>query len=585
MTKPVVPTPQVPAKPKKSNRKRLYNLHAWVGFHLAVIMSLVLFTGTFATISQELDWLANPAMRVSPDSEKVSMQAMVEAVQKAHPDHTIMGIAPGEGDYFAYGVSVVDADGIGKVEYVDQWRGEVTGEGSIFNIKYFFRQLHRYLFLPAPIGLTIVSSMAIILSISLYTGLKTSRNWRTLMTRIRFAKGARTAIGDAHKAAGLWSIWFFLLMIITGFWYYAEFLGDGFEPEYPQYSEARAAEMGDVLVDPQPDAVLAATRAAYPELEITSISFGGIAGRMATMVNGTVGNPIVRERANRVYLDPVSLDVIHVARDRDLGWVQWLNQIADPLHFGNFGGLAVKLIWFTFGLFMTGLSISGVWLTWRRLKSRGATRMQLASLPFLILAGVVGSITYAATKLPVFSGMELMAPAWFVVGIWIGGLSLIGSLLFYRRLNRADHKRLTFLNTLYALLILVGGGGAVHATIIQQPFAGVEERFMGQQVAGPLSNELFLATDDNGAFNGPARFVLRGIDGRPNVKSMSVWLLQDDQYLTPEDEAEEHRFNLRLLAQPVFVSLDRQELASATKLRVSYEMWSGTNHSVTWDLN
>ena len=63
---------QTDAKPrkKKSARRRLYDLHTWVGFHLAVIMAVVLFTGTFATVSNELDWLTQHDMRVSPDGEK-----------------------------------------------------------------------------------------------------------------------------------------------------------------------------------------------------------------------------------------------------------------------------------------------------------------------------------------------------------------------------------------------------------------------------------------------------------------------------------------------------------------------------------
>ena len=571
-------------KKKRTKRQKLYYLHAWVGFHLAVIMTVVLFTGTFATISQELDWLANPAMRVTPDGDQVPWQTMINAVRAHDPAATIVAIGPGEGDHFAYNVVGYDGEGIAKITFVDQWTGEVTGHGGIFNIKRFFRDLHRYLFLPSSIGLTIVSSMAIILSISLYTGLKTSRNWRTLMTRIRFSRGARAAIGDAHKAAGLWSIWFFLLMISTGLWYYAEFLGTGFEPIYPSVSEERMASIPDVLVDPQMPAILAAAKAAYPELQISYVSYGAIAGPGPTIVGGKAGNPIVRERANAVFLDPVSLEVIHVARDRDLGWLQWLNQIVDPLHFGNFGGLPVKLIWFTFGLFMTGLSISGVWLTWRRLKSRGASRMQLAVLPILLLAGVCGSLSYMVVNLPFQSGIDLFAPGWFVVGLWLGGLALIGLWFMIKRLRRPDRKRLTVLNAIYSILILATGGSAVHATVLQQPFAKPVEQALGKRIAGPIAADLFLATESDGDLSGAARIIITGLGGRLNLKAMSVRLKDGSRYLGDEDDATKRNLSLRLHAQPVYFELPGQKVSTATDIEVIFEMNSGKEHAMIWPL-
>lgn len=569
-------------KKKKSQRKKLYELHTWVGFHLAVIMTVVLFTGTFATISQELDWLANPAMRVVPDADKVSLEAMIDAVEADDPTATVVGISPGVGDHFAYKVRVFRAEGVVNTTLVNQWTGEVTGEASFFDIKYFFRQLHRYLFLPAWLGLTIVSSMAIILSISLYTGLKTSRNWRTLMTRIRFSKGARTAIGDAHKAAGLWSIWFFVLMISTGLWYYAEFLGTDFEPSRANITEERLAEMGDVIVDPNVTDIVNAAQAAYPDLQITDVSFGGVSGLTTTMVDGTVGNPIVRTRANRVFLDPASLEVMQINRDRDFGWVQWLNQIADPLHFGNFGGLPVKLIWFTFGLFMTGLSISGVWLTWRRLKSRGASRVQLSILPVLLLAGISGSLSYMAINLPFQSGVDLYAPAWFVLGLWLGGLALIGLWFMIKRLKRSDRKRLTFLNVFYGILIIAAGGSAVHATVLQQPFAPPVEQTLGTRLAGPFEATLFLATNPLSELTGVARMVISGVGGRPNIQALSVQLKEGERYTIAEQDAATHKFRSRLRVQPVYFELPAAKLSSASHIVVEFEMASGTVHSLEW---
>ena len=455
-----------PKTKKKSARRQLYDLHTWVGFHLAVIVVVVLFTGTFATISNELDWLTQHDMRVSPDGSEVSWQEMLDAVKVYDPHVTIVGIEKMQGDHFAYRVRIFDEQSTLGFIHVNQWTGEVTGETPYFTIQRFFRDLHRYLFLPKVFGLTIICSMAIVLGISLYTGLKTARNWRTLMTRIRFSKGARTAIGDAHKAAGLWSIWFFVLMIATGLWYYAEFLGKDFEPGQPAALENMAARTSDVLVDPPVAEIIRVAETAYPGLNIKAVSFG-FTGNPVITVSGSTGNPIVRNRANAVYIDPVTLEALHVRRSRDLPPVQWINQIVDPLHFGSFAGLPAKLIWFVFGLFMTGLSVSGVWLTWRRLKSRGVSRMQIAVLPVLVISSLFGSFSFTRSKLPIFAGLSSQPYIWFVTGLFLAVGALLCVLWLRRRFRTG--RRLTRKNAAISLLVITMTAGAAHATLLKTP--------------------------------------------------------------------------------------------------------------------
>ncbi len=392
-----------PRPKRKTARKRRYELHTWVGFHLALLMTLILATGTMATVSNEIDWLVQHDMRVSPDGEKVSWGEMTEAVQAAIPDGRIARIKSMDGEHFAYRADVTDAFGQRIFVHVDQWTGEVTGTTHPLTVQRFFRDLHRYLFMPNFIGLPLVTSMAFILAISLYTGLRTSRNWGTLMTRIRFNKGARIAVGDAHKAAGLWGSWFFIVMIVTSLWYLAEFgaqAGGGqFQPERPALGAERLAEFGDVVPQRSADAIIAAAQSAYPELKVTEIQYPfSPNGTLAVL--GRVGNPILRDRANGVFLDPVSLEPISVQRSSEIGWVAWLNETADPLHFGFFGGLPTKLIWFVFGVFMTGLSVSGVWLTWKRLKSSRVSSAQVATMPILLVTMVLGYFWYERLQGP-----------------------------------------------------------------------------------------------------------------------------------------------------------------------------------------
>jgi len=578
-----------PPKKAKSKRRRLYDLHTWVGFHLAVIMVVVLFTGTFATISNELDWLTQHDMRVSPGEEKVSYETMLDSVREYNPDATILGVSEMMGDRFAYRVTVFDENATQQFIHVNQWTGEVTGQTPYFTMQRFFRDMHRYLYLPKIVGLTLVCSMAIILTISLYTGLKTSRNWRTLMTRIRFNKGARIAVGDAHKAAGIWSIWFFVLIIVTGLWYYAEFLGKNFEPAVPEAVKTMEAISDDVIGMQSADEIIRVAQKAYPDLKIESVSFPSRPGT-AIRVTGSGSNPIVRRRANAVFIDPGTLDVLHVRKAKDLPALQWTNQIVDPLHFGNFGGMTVKLIYFVFGLFMTALSVSGVWLTWKRLKSRGATKIQIATLPVLVVSALIASATATASAQPILAGVSPMPYVIFVLGLFLAAGALLCTWWLVRRVKKG--RSFTFKNIIIATLALVMTAGATYGSVIQNPYKDKNELALGMVSNGPIHAELHLARSVDGAYSGETRFLIttrnRSTEAaspvRLNAKNMVVTLKEGGGPVDPNAKEIKKRFRIPAVTQPAFFTLPKSELNSATEIIAKFEMPSGQTYEISWQL-
>ena len=76
--------------------------------------------------------------------------------------------------------------------------------------------------------------------------------------------------------------------------------------------------------------------------------------------------PLVRQRANRIYINPNTYEVLRVQKADEINTVMWLNDIADPLHFGYWGGLMTKIIWFILGMGISFLILSGIWITLKR---------------------------------------------------------------------------------------------------------------------------------------------------------------------------------------------------------------------------
>lgn len=111
-------------------------------------------------------------------------------------------------------------------------------------------------------------------------------------------------------------------------------------------------------------------RTSIPELQVRDI-LPPAENDGVIYLTGLSGEPLVRNRANRVYLHPLTYEVVGVQKASELNPVTWLNDIADPLHFGTWGGLVTKVVWFLAGLAISGLVLTGIWIALkRRVKSK-----------------------------------------------------------------------------------------------------------------------------------------------------------------------------------------------------------------------
>ncbi|WEK39305.1 MAG: PepSY-associated TM helix domain-containing protein [Candidatus Brevundimonas colombiensis] len=378
-------TPVLAGKKKlRKGRSAWWWVHHWLGLKLAIFMTFVLATGTLATLSNEIDWLIDPAQRVTPrGAPTASWGDWAAAVKAAEPEATIQYLSAPLDPWFAARVVIERPDGALRIAYVDPWTSEVRGVHGWFNVNRFLRNTHRHLMMPVAIGVPIVGSMALVLLVSMITGLVTYKKfWRGFTRPPQWRKGrqgeARRFTGDLHRFAGLWSIWFLAIIIVTGVWYVVEVFGGRAPPgPRPEIITGAAQPAGAAL-----DALIVRAQAADPALRISGVSFPDDNGR-GVLVAGQSRAILVRDRANAVWVDPRNGEVLLATRGEDLNLHQRISEAADPLHFGTFGGLATRLIWFVFGVVMTGLSVTGVMiysLRMTRAESEGGPRHGIAGL-------------------------------------------------------------------------------------------------------------------------------------------------------------------------------------------------------------
>ena len=354
---------------QKKGRSLWWWIHHWLGLKLALFMTFVLLTGTLATVAHEIDWLIDPAVRVMAQSgPQASWGDWAAAVDAAAPDSRIEFLSRPIDPWFAASAVVRRPGGDRAIVYVNPWTAQVQGVSTWFNAHRFLRFTHRHLMMPVKWGVPIVCSMALVLLASMITGLIAYKKfWRGFFRLPQWRAGrrgeGRRFTGDLHRFAGLWSVWFLVIIIATSLWYLVEW-GGGQAPRHPR---------PEVITGPsQPtgaalDALVARARSADPELRIRNLRFPGEEGR-GLIIEGQARAILVRERSNAVSIDPRDGAVLMVARGENLSVHQRISEMADPLHFGTFGGLLTKLIWFAFGVVLTGLSVTGVMIYTLRMR-------------------------------------------------------------------------------------------------------------------------------------------------------------------------------------------------------------------------
>ena len=354
--------------------KRLWFVwHSWMGLTAGLMLFVVCWSGTFAVLSDEVDRLVNPAIQAS-HSDRLAWDAAYEAAIAARPDIEGISMAAPAGPGEALLIFGSNAEGDPIRLYADPATGRILAETGFFNVQRFFRSFHRNLFLvglfefgAAGTGDLIVTSMAIVLLLQLVTSLIFYKRWWRGFLALDWGHGPKVFWSSVHKAAGVWSLWLAAIMAITGIWYLVEF----YLPQ-PAGDDKLPVVAADADRPLNLAAAIAAAERAYPGFSARSVATGDF----TVELTGQDGSLFTRDRAARVLTTFDGTRVVQVQRVSELSALDRWAHMADPIHFGDFGGLWSQIPWFLFGILLSGLSLTGAYLHVKRQRRRGQTRLR-----------------------------------------------------------------------------------------------------------------------------------------------------------------------------------------------------------------
>ncbi|WP_111309708.1 PepSY-associated TM helix domain-containing protein [Confluentibacter sediminis] len=424
------------------NKKSFFRIHGWIGIKLSILFFIVCFSGTMATLSHEMDWLFNPDIRAKAQDTYAPKDVIVENLKTQFPEGDMTLWLAAEAPYLCDIIYVTDK---GQQWYVfaNPYTGVVQGATKL-TIQRFFRDLHYYLFTPQyQIGYFIVLLFAFMLFISMGTALFFYKDWYKKLFELKRGKGRVFFFRSLHRLVGVWSVPFCILFSMTGMWYFVERtniadVGTIANPAIPKTESlkaaGKAAKINAYTIDY--DKAVSKAEAAISGLEVKDI-YPPKNAHGSIYLTGISDVKLVRNRANRIYIHPETYEVIGVQRADALNTKTWINDIIDPLHFGTWGGLLTKIIWFFAGLCISSLVLTGIWISLKRKvkKKEQQKRQQMGGWKYINGALVGGALCFMYYKLIYQYGISTRA-----LGIITCGWAVIISMGWYLFVYRLHKK-------------------------------------------------------------------------------------------------------------------------------------------------
>lgn len=344
---------------------RAFSLHHWLGLVTGVFLLILSITGSVLVFHHDIDHAqyAHLSTLEAPVSE-LRLDKSFWRIRQENPgsDIRVPGLPEGPLEALKYEVRKGSSR---EWVFVHPETGKPLArvERADRRLVQVLLDIHYNLLSGTP-GKIVVLLSGITLILLTITGFLLYRKsiLKVLSFRQRISfKSRRSLFSTVHRVVGVWSLVFNLMISVTGTYIAFTIVQAAFTPG----STVENVSPATVSVD----AVLRQGKKDYPDFEVNYLRFAG--GTLSVLGRTSFDPPYYGLTYSNLQVDPSTGKVKSVAFLRDMSWHKRLVTVLKPLHFGDYGGLWVKLLYSLFGMLPGVLAISG-FLIWR-LRNRNAS--------------------------------------------------------------------------------------------------------------------------------------------------------------------------------------------------------------------
>ena len=401
--------------PETGTVKRALSAHAAIGLLAGALLYLVSLTGTLAVFYQEWQRVEQPGVPEMTSIDPAAVPRAVENVLASDTKKTTHLYVHLPVDHLPRTTITTDF----KAVHIDQ-NGAIAGPEEIA-WSDFLVELHYTLNIPGIFGITIVGALGVMmLTLSLSGVIAHPRIFRDAF-RLRARDNGGVGLADWHNRLSVWTLPFTLAIALTGALIGMATLtgygvgqmsyGGDFEKVYAPIFGGEGKPDATPAGAPDVIPALAHMQRHYPQLPLSYVILHDpqTAGQHVQIVG--------LHDKRLIFGDYYNFDAqgrFHGSAgmaDGDLG--QQAAASNYNLHFGNFGGLPVKIAYALFGLALTAICATGTYIWLGKRRRRGIDEPRLRALWDAVVWG-----TPLALALSFVLRMTLGNAAPLVAGFW-----------------------------------------------------------------------------------------------------------------------------------------------------------------------